>query len=662
MATNWLKKYQTGGYYEVQKGDNLWDISQSLGVSFDKLLAANPQLKDPNLIEVGQQLNLPTGNTPSVSRPATPVRKTVAPSQPSTPAMTFMSMPAGTIDRGMVSENTSVPIRTVKGAPMQTGYQNTPNEALNKQMRNIKALKKMNQLTQEHVDFVKDAQGNVVTDNQGNPVYNPAKGTTYGDNGMLPAAVLLAPEIGGVAGAGLGALETVMGLPLFAGAPAYATVGNALTAATIPSIAKNVSEGNFTDALLLASPYVAEKAVVPAAQKLASVLDETFEGLKKSKDFINLARTNPGKAAQYVYENHRPLYNAVFDGVYDLKKFKENPIGFLFGKKINPLTPELVQLAESMPSIPENVQGVLNESRRLHNLIIDADFYKKEKNAEKQLQSLKSIHDKMPVLSEEDFFRVTGESKESIVKRIKSLEKQLGHEPSKLTYEDDPTKLVDLTPYESELEFRSKSKNPLDDIQPIYPVGYNPPTKDYILESTYQGSRDAKTMGVQYGQRYKGEELSPTVIYDPAKPETDPRRVFIEAKNKFNALAPGKKYINATSLSTDSKQLELRSILNQLQAGALKNVETEGLAYINDMGSTSKLPRRVLIDEMNQYIDKMNVYLPKNKQVPHAVLQKNGDIWAPHFTITKKQDGGYITNGDMWLDKYENEGWLDKYK
>ena len=95
--------------------------------------------------------------------------------------------------------------------------------------------------------------------------------------------------------------------------------------------------------------------------------------------------------------------------------------------------------------------------------------------------------------------------------------------------------------------------------------------------------------------------------------------------------------------------MELRSIVNQLKEGTIKNVETEGLAYINDMGSTSRLPRRVLVDEMNQYIDQINVYLPANKKVPHAVLQSNGDIWAPHFTLTKKAYGG-------WLDKYQLAG------
>jgi spore coat assembly protein SafA len=654
MATNWLKKYQTGGYYEVKKGDSLWDLSQSLGVSFDKLLAANPQLEDPSLIYEGQKINIPGANQASVAKSAPTVKKITVKSEQKAPTMTFNTMPIGTMNRGTVSDNTSVQIRTAQGAPVTTGYGQDVfrDPTVEKNMRNIKALKRMKQNTEENVDFVRDNEGNVVTDAQGNPTYNPAKGTTYGDSGMLPFAILTAPLTIPAAIEGAGALAA---LPLFAGAPAWATVGNALTAATIPSIAKNISEGDFTDALLLATPYAAEKTILPAATKMASVLDETFNGLKNSKDFISLAKSSPGKAAEYIYKNHRGLYNSLFDGVYDLKKFKENPMGFLFGKKLNPLTPELIQLAENTPKIPEAVQNALHTSRDLHKLTIDAEFFKKEKDVERQLQSLKGIHDKMPVLSEEDFFRVTGVSKEAVVKQINRLEKQLGLEPSKLTYADDPAKIVDLTAYESELTFK-KSKNPLDDIQPIYPVGYTPSVEDYIIESTYQGSRNAKSMGVQYGRRYEGEELSPTIIYDPAKPETDPRRVLIEGKRKFQSLGSGKRYINATSLSTDSKQMELRSIVNQLKQGNIKNVETEGLAYINDMGSTSKLPRRALVDEMNQYIDEMNVYLPTNKKVPHAVLQKNGDIWAPHFTLTKKREGGYINDEDVWLDKYEDAG------
>lgn len=43
----------------VQRGDTLWGIAQRHGVSLDALIRANPQIPNPNLIYVGQVVNLP---------------------------------------------------------------------------------------------------------------------------------------------------------------------------------------------------------------------------------------------------------------------------------------------------------------------------------------------------------------------------------------------------------------------------------------------------------------------------------------------------------------------------------------------------------------------------------------------------------------------------
>lgn len=46
-------------YHIVQAGDSLWSISQAHGCSLQDLLAANPQISNPNNITVGSRINLP---------------------------------------------------------------------------------------------------------------------------------------------------------------------------------------------------------------------------------------------------------------------------------------------------------------------------------------------------------------------------------------------------------------------------------------------------------------------------------------------------------------------------------------------------------------------------------------------------------------------------
>lgn len=57
-----VQHQRPGGYAEcvVEKGDTLWGIARQFGVSFPALLAVNPQLGNKNALEVGQVLNLPS--------------------------------------------------------------------------------------------------------------------------------------------------------------------------------------------------------------------------------------------------------------------------------------------------------------------------------------------------------------------------------------------------------------------------------------------------------------------------------------------------------------------------------------------------------------------------------------------------------------------------
>lgn len=67
----------TGSTYTVVAGDTLSAIAVKLNVTLSALEAANPQITDPNVIEIGEVLNVPGGSTtPPPSDPPPPVRAT----------------------------------------------------------------------------------------------------------------------------------------------------------------------------------------------------------------------------------------------------------------------------------------------------------------------------------------------------------------------------------------------------------------------------------------------------------------------------------------------------------------------------------------------------------------------------------------------------------
>ena len=50
---------QRAGCYTVKRGDTLWGIASTCGVTLAALLKANPQIRNPNLITVGERVILP---------------------------------------------------------------------------------------------------------------------------------------------------------------------------------------------------------------------------------------------------------------------------------------------------------------------------------------------------------------------------------------------------------------------------------------------------------------------------------------------------------------------------------------------------------------------------------------------------------------------------
>ena len=46
--------------YTIKKGDTLSKIAKSFGVTAQQILTANPQIKDPNKIKIGDVITIPT--------------------------------------------------------------------------------------------------------------------------------------------------------------------------------------------------------------------------------------------------------------------------------------------------------------------------------------------------------------------------------------------------------------------------------------------------------------------------------------------------------------------------------------------------------------------------------------------------------------------------
>ena len=60
-AENALNETKSGDRetYTVRRGETLWGIAKSCGVELTDLIAANPQIRNPNLIYPGDEVKLP---------------------------------------------------------------------------------------------------------------------------------------------------------------------------------------------------------------------------------------------------------------------------------------------------------------------------------------------------------------------------------------------------------------------------------------------------------------------------------------------------------------------------------------------------------------------------------------------------------------------------
>ena len=123
-----------------------------------------------------------------------------------------------------------------------------------------------------------------------------------------------------------------------------------------------------------------------------------------------------------------------------------------------------------------------------------------------------------------------------------------------------------------------------------------------------------------------------------AQKNASPLSLIREVKTAFANAPSNSKFLAATSLSADSKPIELRELLSQLQSGTVKKIKFEGMKNLNDMSHlyAADVPKSIMVDDLNSMIDQINIYLPNSKKLKRAVLLSDGEIYAPQIVITKK--------------------------
>lgn len=101
--------------YVVRRGDTLNTIAARFGTTVNAILAANPQIRNPNLIFPGQVIRIPTGAVPPT--PTIPPTPPPTPPPPPPPGRRYVVQPGDTLSA--IARRFGVPLSALLAANPQ---------------------------------------------------------------------------------------------------------------------------------------------------------------------------------------------------------------------------------------------------------------------------------------------------------------------------------------------------------------------------------------------------------------------------------------------------------------------------------------------------------------------------------------------------------------
>jgi len=170
-------------------------------------------------------------------------------------------------------------------------------------------------------------------------------------------------------------------------------------------------------------------------------------------------------------------------------------------------------------------------------------------------------------------------------------------------------------------------------------------------------SKAAKKVGIAPESEYRNYvSLVPSLFY---RQGDQVLRKLANAWSELEEAEPGQVFAGASSLSGDSYRAVLW-FMNKYGFGTKKNpkhmlsTEWHGWDTLNDseFARSAGIPHSVTINEINDYMKKMNHKLPHGQKMPYA-YKRGEDIYVPRLTFKRLDNTPDKKMGGTIYDKYD---------